>query len=871
MTISARTRFGPYELLGLLGAGGMGEVYRARDTRLQREVAIKVLPVRLSSDPGRLKRFEREARSASALNHPNIVTIYEIGQSDSTSFIVMELVDGKTLRELLHLGAIPLRKLLSIAAQVADGLAKAHASGIVHRDLKPENVMVTGDGFAKILDFGLAKLTHPGSDLGQSEPVPTIPGGTEPGLVMGTVGYMSPEQAAGQPVDFRSDQFSLGSILYEMVSAKRAFERATKPEILAAIIRDEPEPIAALNSKVPSHLRWIVERCLAKEPRDRYAATEDLARDLATLREHVTDLSGEARVALEAPRRRPRWGAIGLAAALVAALVGIYLLGRSVERSRASPPRFRQLTFRGAGISTARFAPDGQTVVYAAQWEGKPSELFTARLDSPETRSLGLSSVEILSISSFGQMALLLAPRIGPVFRPPHSGLSAAPPLLRGVLAEAPLAGGAPRELLEEVYFADWSPDGKSLAVVRYAGGKNRLEFPAGRVLFESNAALYPRISVSPSGDRVAFVYRSNLYVSEPGGRVRDLRERALEIAWRRATNEIWFNSVAGGTTDLFAVVPGRRKRRVTTLPGDFVLHDISGDGRVLVGRLSETSEIFGDFPGEARPRNLSHLDRSVVGDLAPSGDALLLNDLGQSGRRGLYLRRTDGSPPKRLADGYGRALSPDGKFLLSNNPPNPQIFLIPTGPGQPRLIDTPGLRSGGRMGFLPDGRRIWFMAEDRAQGRRAWVMNLDGGKPPRAVTPPGVGGVMLSRDGRYLCALAPDGDWYLYPTETTETTATHKVVGLLPGEQPTQSTTDGKLLYVRGADELRPGEPAVTTRVYRLDPRTGRRELWKEIRPINPSAGGAIGAIFFSADGKICVYTHHRFSSELFLVEGLK
>ena len=869
MTLSAGTRLGPYEMLSPLGTGGMGEVYRARDARLQREVAVKVLPVELSSDAVRLKRFESEARLASALNHPNIVTIHEVGQSDSTSFIVMELVDGKTLRELLYTGPLPLRKLLSIAAQVADGLAKAHAAGIVHRDLKPENVMVTSDGFVKILDFGLAKLTHPDSDGGQAEKAQTIPGGTEPGVVMGTVGYMSPEQAAGQRVDFRSDQFSFGSILYEMATGKQAFERATKPELLAAIIRAEPEPIEALNPSVAAPLRWIVARCLAKEPRDRYAATEDLARDLATLREHVSELSGEARVPLEAPRRRLRWGGIGLAAALLAALAGIFQLGRRVERSRTSPPRFRQLTFRGASISTARFAPDGQTVVYAAQWEGKPPELFTARLGSPETRSLGLSRAEILSISSSGQMALLLAPRFSLLFRAPHSDLYrfGDPRRVRGTLAEAPLAGGAPRELLEDVYFADWSPDGKSLAVVRDVGGKIRIEFPAGRVPFEAEDTFPRSISISPSGDRVAFVSSFKLYVTEPGGRVRDLHERGLEAVWCRATNEIWFSSVTGGTTELFAVVPGREKRRVTTLPGDFVLHDISAEGRVLLGRLSESSEILGDFPGETRPRNLSHLDRSEAAALAPSGETLLFNDKGQSGLRGMYLGRTDGSPPKRLADGYARALSPDGKFVLSSIRPDPQIFLIPTGPGQPRLIDTPGLLPGGRMGFFPDGRRIWFMAKDPAQGRRAWVQDLHEGKP-RAITPPEVGGSVLSGDGRFLCALAADGDWYLYSTETTEN---HKVVGLLPGEEPTQWTADGKLLYVRSADELRPGEPAITTRIYRLDPRNGRRELWKEIPPINPSAGGAIGTIFFSADGKTCVYTRHRYSSELFLLEGLK
>ena len=288
----------------------------------------------------------------------------------------------------------------------------------------------------------------------------------------------------------------------------------------------------------------------------------------------------------------------------------------------------------------------------------------------------------------------------------------------------------------------------------------NRLEFPAGRVLFEDNAAHANRISVSPSGDRVAFVFKFDLHVTEPGGGVRDLRERAMEAVWCRATNEIWFNSVAGGSTELFAVVPGRPKRRVTTLPGDFVLHDISSDGRVLLGRVTESSEIFADFPGEARPRNLSHLDRSVAVALAPGGDTLLFNETGQSDRS-VYLRRTDGSPPKRLADGYAWALSPDGRFALVGPRPGPEMWLVPTGPGQPRLIATPGLRRGGRMGFFPDGRRVWFLADDSAHERRAWALDLDGGKP-RALTPPGVAGMTLSGDGRL--SVRRRGRWRLDP-----------------------------------------------------------------------------------------------------------
>src|SRR5688572_10673027 len=306
MSLQTGTRLGLYEILTPLGAGGMGEVYRARDTRLGREVAIKVLPTALASDPERLKRFEREARSASSLNHPNIVTIYEIGSSHSVSYIAMELVAGESLRAKLADGALPIRRLVQIGTQVAEGLAQAHAAGIGHRDLKPDNVMVTPDRLVKILDFGLAKLMPARSDRTQA---PTVSGATEEGVVLGTVGYMSPEQAIGGTIDFRSDQFSFGSILYEMATGRRAFQRGSAPQTLTAIIQEEPEPIAALNPKVPAHLRWIVERCLAKEARSRYAATEDLARDLATVRDHLSEATRAVGVLAErtVARNRRAW------------------------------------------------------------------------------------------------------------------------------------------------------------------------------------------------------------------------------------------------------------------------------------------------------------------------------------------------------------------------------------------------------------------------------------------------------------------------------------------------------------------------------------------------------------------------------------
>jgi len=302
MPLSVGSRLGPHEILHPLGTGGMGEVYRARDSRLGREVAIKVLPRDLAADPERLARFEQEARSASALNHPSIVTIYEVGQVDATFYIVMELVEGTSWRELVASGPVPLRKLLSIASQAADGLAKAHAAGIVHRDLKPENLMLSRDGFVKILDFGLAKLvSSPSDDVSN---LPTFGGAeTGAGVILGTVGYMSPEQATGRAVDFRSDQFSFGSVLYEMASGKRAFHRETAVETLAAIIQAEPKPVASVNPGIPAPLSWIIERCHAKEPAERYDSTQDLARDLAAVRKRLLEAPPEARA--RPPMRLP--------------------------------------------------------------------------------------------------------------------------------------------------------------------------------------------------------------------------------------------------------------------------------------------------------------------------------------------------------------------------------------------------------------------------------------------------------------------------------------------------------------------------------------------------------------------------------------
>ena len=393
MSFSAGARIGPYEVRSLLGSGGMGDVYLARDTKLNRDVALKLLPRDLVNDADRLRRFEQEAQSASALNHPAIVTIYELGQFNGQPFISMEFVDGHTLRHQLGQGAMPPRRALQIAAQIADGLAKAHEAGFVHRDLKPENLMLSADGHAKILDFGLAKLAD--ANVRDGDRHTKTDHATRPGVVLGTAAYMSPEQASGQPADSRSDQFSLGLVLYEMLTGRRAFARPTAAETMSAIIREDPEPIAQHTSAVPTPVRWIVERCLAKAPAERYASTRDLARDLATARERFSELTSSAAIAQPKSRFSRREAmAWSVVAVLGATLLGL-LMFRSpdVTRPAARPIRLtvpapeKGRFYLPIGGSPFAISPDGQHLVYATTGGG-PRQLWLRSFESLVARPL---------------------------------------------------------------------------------------------------------------------------------------------------------------------------------------------------------------------------------------------------------------------------------------------------------------------------------------------------------------------------------------------------------------------------------------------------------------------------------------------------
>ncbi len=860
MTLSAGTRLGPFEILAPLGAGGMGEVYRARDSRLGREVAVKVLSAEFSADPDRQRRFEQEARSASALNHPNIVTIHEIGSSGSTVYIAMELVNGGTLRDLLDAGALPTKRLLDVTFQIADAVAKAHAAGIVHRDLKPENVMITTDGAVKVLDFGLAKLQKPPS--GESSNLETAQQ-TIAGSVVGTVGYMSPEQASGKAVDFRSDQFSLGSIFYEMATGKRAFQRATSAETLTAIIREDLAPVGSVNVPVP--FRWIVERCLQKDPEERYASTRDLARDVRSVREHLSEVGVSSdvtgRAAVPRSRRRSSLLRASLVAVALAAAFGVGMLAQK-RLGRSSPPSFQQITFGSGTIHSARFAPDGQTIVYSAAWDGNPRKLFLKHPSSPEALPLELPSANLLSISPSGEMAIAVDCRL------------AHPSVCEGTMARAALTGGSPRDVAEHVQEASWTPDGSNLLVVRDIAGKARIEFPIGKVLYETTGYISDA-RLSPKGDSIAFM--DHPYSQDDSGTVAllDLTGKKTTLtsrwnkegglAWSPSGNEIWFTATdTGANQSLYAVTPSGKVRVVIRVPGGIKLQDVARNGRVLLARGASRVGTLGLLQGDSRERDLSWLDYSFVADISPDGQTLLFDEEGEAGGANytVYLRKA-GSPVVKLGEGAALSLSHDARWVLAAlSSPKPFFMLLPTGAGEPKRLPMETVSPEQAAAWLPDGR-IVFAGNEANRGVRLFVQGVDGGKP-QAITPEGIAtafpGFAISPDGRLVAAIGSDRRGMLFRIAGGES---RHISGIVDGEFPLRFSEDGRSLYVWKRE--------LPARVYRVDLATGNRELWKELMPVDPGGVERISNVVVTPDAKSYAYTFSRLLSDLFVVEGLK
>ena len=861
MVVSSGTRLGPYEVLAPIGAGGMGEVYRARDPRLGREVAIKVLPSTLSQDPERLRRFEQEARAAGVLNHPNITAVYDIGTHDGSLYVVSELLEGDTLRSRLAGGALSQRKGVDYALQIAHGLAAAHEKGIVHRDLKPENLFVTKDGRVKILDFGLAKLVTPEERSDQTG-FQTATAGTEPGVVLGTIGYMSPEQVRGRPADVRSDIFSFGAILYEMLSGQRAFSGDSAADTMSAILMKDPPDISVTNQGISPALERIVRHCLEKNPEERFHSAHDVAFDLEML-SGVSKPTAPIGAPVSRSRRPPRVLALAATALVSAAIAGLLAYAAGKKAGFVPAPSFHQLTFSRGSIGDAFFAPDGQTILYSASWEGRPYEIFVNRPESPESRPFGLPGAELLAVSKSGEMAVSLHR---------HTLI----PLIRaGRLARISIAGGAPRDILDDIQRADWGPDGKDLAIVRDVGVKNRLEFPAGKVLYETTGWV-GEMRVSPKGDLIGFIEHpvqnddgGSVAVVDLSGKKRTLSpvySTAQGLAWKSDGTEIWYTAAeAGFNRAIHAVSLSGKERLVGRVPGISTIRDISKDGRVLMTTDSERLGILAKGPNDEKERDLSLLDYSLASAISPDGKFLLITESGEGGGPGYsaYLRKLDGSPAVRLGDGGTSSLSPDGGWALSILHPssNPQIVLLPTSVGEPKLIPREGLDLVDAY-FLPDGKRMIVSATEPGHGIRLYLQDVAGGKP-RAISPEGYLAYrgVVTPDSKFVVARGPDRRVYLYPLEGGEPT---NLPGLIAEERPFLFAPDGRTLYVKGPAEI-------PTKVYRYDISTGRRELWKELSPADQAGLSTVTRVVCTPDGSAYAYSYLRILSNLQLVDGMR
>lgn len=853
---------GHYRVIELIGAGGMGEVYRARDARLDRDVALKILPAAFCQDEERLRRFGLEARAAAALNHPNILAIFDIGVQDGSPYIVSELLEGLSLRNRVAGGPISPRLSIDYALQIVRGLAAAHEKGIVHRDLKPENLFVTRDGRVKILDFGLAKLTEPVAPRSESDAV-TMASTT--GVILGTVGYMSPEQLRGKGVDHRSDIFSFGAVFYEMLSGRTAFRGDTNADTIISILKEDPLHLTGTAPVLPPAMEHIVRHCLEKEPAARFQSAHDLAFALEAVGSGATTSSvvpptPTSQVKLPPRRTFARWVVGALALAMLLGL-GAYL----VEHGRRQPlPTYHQLTFRRGTIWSARFASDGHTIVYSATWNGTNLGIFSSLPEGTESRSLGLDGADLLDVSSTGEMAVLL-----------HAGhLSHFVNI--GTLARVPLGGGSPREILNDVSQADWSRDGSNLAVVHQVGEQQHLELPIGTTLFQTSGWItYPRIS--PRGDRIAFMEhdvrddsRGWVSIVDLAGKKTRLSgewEDEQGLAWSPDGNAVWFTaSKSGEAHALHSVTLAGKEQVEARVPTNLMIHDIARDGTILLSSYSYSTPVVALPPGETREHDLTVLDGVHIFDLSDDGQTFVMQYYGEGSGTNYssYLGRVDGSPPVRLGDGAAIALSPDSKWVLAAlNFPHRQTILLPSGPGQVRYLQHPGIEDLGDGGWLPDSRQVVFSGREPGKPARCYVQDIDGGQA-RPVTPEGITGsgwhTLVSPDASTVVVLDATGKRSLYPLAGGNARA---IQGLDDTDRIIRWAEDGRSLYV-----YRPEEH---TRIYRLDPASGRRTLVRDFLPSDPA--GILGSpkVLISADSKWCVYSFERYLSQLYLVKGLQ
>jgi Tol biopolymer transport system component len=822
MTLTSGTKLGPYEILSPLGAGGMGEVYRARDTRLGREVALKVLPESFSADADRLRRFEQEARSVAALNHPNILAIHDIGEQNGSPFIVSELLEGNSLRSELEPGPLRSRKASDYAAQIAQGLAAAHDKGIIHRDLKPENVFITRDGRVKILDFGLAKLAPMARGTkNDSDGLTLTSSPTEAGMVMGTAGYMAPEQVRGSAVDSRTDIFAFGAVLYEMISGQRAFRRDTAAETMTAILKEDPPELNEMTHPVSPGLERIVRRCLEKQPEQRFQSAKDLAFALEAL--SGTTSRSAANIAIvdgvEADATgRSHWAGFAAVAALCLALgaaIAWYL-----HPGAPPPPTFTRVSYHRGEAIRGRFAPDTKTVFYSAKLGTGAPDTYSVREDYPASTPAGLGGALLLAISRQGQMALVMRPKYIAHYE------------WGGTLATSPLGGSAPRELLESVVDADWSPDGNELAVIDHSNHKWRLQYPVGKVLLEGEGWMSD-MRVSPDGKQLAlfrhppnFDDRGDLVLVDQSGQSRTLSSgwESLEgLAWAPSGKEIWFSAALSGEQwCIHAVTLSGKQRTVYCGTAPTRILDVAPSGRVLVSTEETRGTMIMVEHGSNQERDLSWLSYSYGPRLSRDGSEVLFTDLSElSGNDySVYVRKSDGSPAVRLTGGgYGTDITPDGKWAMVILPDDPaqRIQVVPVGAGQARVLHWDGIQPRWAEWF-PDGHRI-LMGASQSGEEAVYLTDVDGSTPKKlspGTAPPG--------------AVAADGNSYIsyqngaFAVRSLSDGSSKPIAGIQAGELPIRSA-DSNHVFVQSTT-------ATGLIIYKVDVESGRRELWQTITP---------------------------------------
>jgi hypothetical protein len=798
MTTAPGQRLGPYELLAPLGAGGMGQVFRARDVRLGRDVALKLLPADSAVDPDRVRRFEQEARAASSIEHPAVLTVHDVGSEGGQRYLVTELLEGETLRSRLDRGPLPAAELLSIASQLADGLAAAHARGVVHRDLKPENLFLTRDGRLKILDFGIARLeSRTPTELTLSD------AGTSPGTILGTAGYMSPEQVRGLPTDARTDLFSLGAILYELATGRRAFPGETAIDRALAIVREDPPPVG--RPDLPAVVDELVRGCTAKALEARVQSAREVTQRLEAVRRerHLAPATAGhtsgPNVALREPRSRVRARVVAgwMLTVAVAGIAG-HQLARPTPAAAPHRAEFQRITFRSGYVGNARFAPDGRNVIYTAFTGFKVPRTYITLPGLPEARPLTEPGVILQSVSAQGELAVTLID-LEKSNRP-------------AVLAQVPMGGGAPRALREHVWTADWSPRGDALAGVVEESGATTLEYPLGTTLYRSEGWM-SALRVSPDGELIAFTDHPHghddmgyIAVVDRQGRARRLTPRygsVAGLAWMPSGREIVFTAARTGLGRAVYVVDLEGQvREGPNAPVDMMVTDVSPDGTVLLKRETMALEVRGRAKDTLIERNLSWFDWGVPAGVTDDGQAYAFVEGGAAGgaRYIAYYRRLDGSPPVRLGDGSVAALSGDGRWvaLIPDND-RTRMALVPTGLGVLQPLPPGPIRAYETVTFLPGSRGLLIGGRGEDGQVRLYV------QPIEPLGPPVLSGIDEPILATSILEVSPDGAEVLLGVPETgrmvrraiATGEAHEVPGLHRHDHVARWTDKGKLIVL--------------------------------------------------------------------------